>query len=169
MTEMIEKPVTKKNELQTIKPWNFFDEIDAEFQRLFERTAGIMPRFLGGALPFLRTETQMAEWLPRLDAYEKDGKLMVEVDLPGIAKKDVHISLHEGNLVIKGERKMEKEVEDESFYRNERAYGTFLRRLPLPFEVKAKDIHANFENGILNIELPIPVEARSLPVEIEVR
>lgn len=164
-----EKAMAKAEKARMAKQWTLFDEIDAEFQRLLERTTGFMPRMMTpGLLPLMRTEPALAGWYPSLDVYEKDNKLMVKVDLPGLKKDDVHVSFKDGDLIIEGDRKLEKELKEENYYRSERSYGKFYRRLPLPFDVKADKIKANFADGVLHVELPIPAESRTKAIEIKV-
>ncbi|HKI86911.1 MAG TPA: Hsp20/alpha crystallin family protein [Thermoanaerobaculia bacterium] len=163
------KAMAKSEKARLAKPWTLFDEIDSEFQRLVERTTGLMPRMMTpGLIPLLRTEPAMAGWYPRLDAFEKDDKLMVKVDLPGLKKEDVRVSFKDGDLIIEGERKIEKELKEESYYRAERSYGKFYRRVPVPFDIKADKIKANFTDGVLHVELPIPAESRTKPIEIKI-
>ena len=75
-----------------------------------------------------------------MDIFEKDGALMVKAELPGVKKEEVTITLDDGDLVVRGERKAESEVKEEDYYRMERSYGSFYRRMPLPFEAKAEEI-----------------------------
>lgn len=94
-------------------------------------------------------------WAPRLDAYEKDGELFVKADLPGVKKEDVSVTFEDGYLILKGERKEEKEIKEENFYRSECDYGTFLRRIPLDFEADPGLIKAVFKDGVLEVRVPI--------------
>jgi len=92
---------------------------------------------------------------PRVDISDDEKTVFVNVELPGIDKKDVKISVHENNiLTIKGEKKTELKDEKKNFYRMERTYGSFCRTVALPAEVNADKTKAKYENGILNVELP---------------
>jgi HSP20 family protein len=93
-------------------------------------------------------------WAPRVDVYHQNGDLMVKAELPGIKKEDIEITLDAGDLVIRGERKEESEVKEGDYYRMERSYGTFYRRLPLPGEVKPEQVQASFADGVLTVRLP---------------
>jgi HSP20 family protein len=101
-------------------------------------------------------------WAPKLDVYEKDGELFAKMDLPGVKKEDVTVTFEEGYLVLKGERKEEKEIKEESYYRSECDYGTFLRRIPLDFEADPGLIKAVFKDGVLEVRVPI-LAAKSPP------
>jgi HSP20 family protein len=110
-------------------------------------------------------------WAPEIEVFERDNKFFVLVDLPGLTKEDVKIEVTHDELTIRGERKVEKEEKKkgEGFYRSERTYGSFYRRIQLPDYVKAEDAQATFKNGVLEIELPaIPVpEVKKRAVEIK--
>jgi HSP20 family protein len=107
-------------------------------------------------------------WTPDIEVFERDQKFIVRVDLPGLKKEDVKIEITHDELTIEGERKIEKETKQEGFYRTERAYGKFCRRIGIPEYVKAENAVAAFRHGVLEIEMPaIPVpEATKRTVEI---
>jgi HSP20 family protein len=92
---------------------------------------------------------------PRIDISDDEKTVFVNVELPGVDKKDVKISVQENNiLTIKGEKKTEIKDEKKNFYRVERTYGSFCRTMALPVDVNAEKTKAKYENGILTIELP---------------
>lgn len=105
-------------------------------------------------------------WHPSVDIKETDDKLTLMVDLPGLEKKDVQLSLENNVLTIKGERKFEHE-EDENFYRLERAYGAFSRTFTLPRNVKSDAVVASFQHGVLTVDLPKVEAARPKQIEIK--
>jgi HSP20 family protein len=105
---------------------------------------------------------------PRVDMFERGNKLVIKTDLPGVRRNEVQLTLEHDELVIHGERHEKEEVKEESYYRLERASGEFGRRIQLPFEVDAKDIQARFEDGVLEIELPLPSQARKVAEPIKI-
>lgn len=107
--------------------------------------------------------------MPGLDMTEKGDTLEIWVDLPGMEVKDVSVTLTDGFLTITGERKDEKEEKDRSFFRTERRFGTFFRRVALPYEVEADRIVAEFHNGVLKIVLPKSQKAKAGERHIEVK
>ncbi|HSR52317.1 MAG TPA: Hsp20/alpha crystallin family protein [Acidobacteriota bacterium] len=111
-----------------------------------------------GALPWSAGSLRFPRdtWVPRMDAFEKDGMLHVKTDLPGLEKDDIEVAIQNGDLVIRGERKAEEKVEKEDYYCLERSSGNFFRRLALPFEVDVKDIDAKFKDGTLEVMIPVP-------------
>lgn len=108
------------------------------------------------------------EWTPRLDLIESEAAYEVKTELPGLAKKDINISLNRDVLVIKGEKKTEKEESDKHYHRREGRYGTFYRSIRLPGEVKEDKIDAAFKDGILTITLPKTEETKKHIAHIKV-
>ncbi len=101
-------------------------------------------------------ETSVAAWSPNVDIYEKGDDLVFECEAPGVDRDDIEVRVENNRLVIKGERHEEKEAGDEErdYYRVERLYGTFQRMFALPEGVKAEDISAEYNDGVLRVTLP---------------
>src|SRR5262249_25970883 len=93
-------------------------------------------------------------WSPAVETYEKDGKLVICADLPGLSKDEVHVDVRDNILMIEGERKQEKK--DEKGGWSERSYGHFSRAIALPEGVSAETAKASFKNGVLEIALDAP-------------
>jgi HSP20 family protein len=108
-------------------------------------------------------------WLPQIDVTTRDGQLLVHADLPGLKQEDVKVSVHDGLLSIAGERTDKHEDNREGVYRRERSYGSFSRQIALPEGVDPESIKASFENGVLEVTMPMPKEkapqGRSIPVQ----
>lgn len=105
---------------------------------------------------------------PPVEVLERDGNLIVCVDLPGMTKDDVRVEVTEDTLTIEGERRSEHEVEQEGLLRCERTYGRFRRQFPLPEGVNADQATANFKDGVLEISIPAPQrQARGRQIEIQ--
>jgi len=107
-------------------------------------------------------------WDPDVDIVEDKDKVLVKIDLPGIEKDDIKVSVEENILTIKGERKDEKEEQDKSYHRVERVYGSFCRSFSLPSMVDAQSIKANYKNGVLSIDLPKAEEVKPKEIPINV-
>ena len=90
---------------------------------------------------------------PRIDISEKNDKILVEAEIPGVKKEDLKITLQDNILTIKGEKKKEEESKDNNYYRCERSYGSFSRSFTLPVEVNTEKVDAKFNDGMLKIEL----------------
>lgn len=131
-----------------------------------------LDRFWGGRWPTIRPPRRPAEfaeaWTPRADVFELNGSIVVKAELPGVKKEDIDVAVEDGDLVVRGERKAEETVEEKDFYRMERSYGSFYRRLPLPEGVSADQIAAKFADGILEVTVPKPATATAEPTKIAV-
>ena len=99
---------------------------------------------------------------------EAKGDLVVKAELPGIDPKDIDISLDEGVLTIKGEKRQEKEEKQEGYHLIERRYGSFTRSIRLPGEIQNERINASYKNGVLKITLPKSEEAKKREIKIKV-
>ena len=108
-----------------------------------------------------------AMWEPAIDLIDQKDKLVAKVELPGVEKKDVKISLTDNSLTIQGEIKKEEETKKEDYYYRERAYGNYSRTITLPAEVDKDKIIAKFNNGILEITLPKKPEVQPKEITIE--
>jgi HSP20 family protein len=108
-------------------------------------------------------------WLPAVDVAEKDNEYVVNVELPGVNKDDVKITLESNILTIRGEKKTEKETNQKNFRRMERSYGSFQRSFTLPTSVKNDKIDAEYKDGILSITLPKAEEAKPKQIEVKVK
>jgi HSP20 family protein len=132
-------------------------EMDSPLAEFFRTLAGPWP-----FRPFLALAPGK-HFIPTADVFTRDGKLLVKMDLPGLEAKDIHIKLYEGQLTVTGERKADKEIKEEGYYRKEMTYGFFERHLSVPKGVDEKEIKAEYENGVLEISMPKPVKIEDLP------
>lgn len=134
-------------ERRGITPWRplrEIEDIERRLEELFERP---WP-------PWGRAAEEEKGWMPALDVFEKEDKLVVKAELPGMKEEDIEVSVSGDTLNIKGEKKSESEVKEENYYRSERSYGSFFRSVPIPSTVDAKKIEANYEDGVLEVTLP---------------
>jgi HSP20 family protein len=106
---------------------------------------------------------------PRTDIAETENALEVSVELPGIDQKAIDVSLTDGALTIKGEKKSEREENKKGYHLSERSYGSFYRSIPLPSGVDINKANAEFKNGVLTVTLPKTQEALSRVKKIDVR
>src|SRR5690349_1654550 len=124
------------------------DTLRNEINRLFDSPFG-----------FDRSEV-FNTWAPAVDLFEDKDNLVVTAEVPGMKKEEIDISLHEGNLVIAGERKVEKQYGEKETQRSERFYGRFQRTIALPKAVDAKTVKAAYKDGVLTVTLPKAPEAK---------
>lgn len=108
-------------------------------------------------------------WSPSVDVVKHDGDLILRADLPGIEPDQVKIEVEGDVLTVSGEHREEKEEENEHYVRRERRYGSFSRSMVLPGGVKADDIEAKSEDGVLEVRIPMPKEKEEEKQTIEVK
>lgn len=125
--------------------------------RLFNETMG---RYFGDE------GVRTGAWLPAVDIFETEQNIVLKAELPGIDPKEVEATVHEGTLYLKGERKYEKEVNEESYHHVERAYGSFARSFELPASVDADKVQAEFKDGVLTLTMPKKEEAKAKKIKI---
>ena len=121
------------------------------------------PRFAG-----LRKTLADVPWMPPLELTEHDNHLIMKLDLPGLQKENIDVTLGEEGLVITGERAHEAESRKNDWFTTERTYGRFYRLVPLPEGVDYKEVKATFKNGVLEITVPIPAAASKAPFKVPV-
>lgn len=146
-------------------PFSFMRRMMDDFDRMFEE---FMPGFPARAGEELARGAGEALWMPRVELLEREGKLMVRADLPGIRKEDLQIDVTDEALVLHGERRQETEEERGGVYRSEMSYGAFHRSIPLPEGATPEGAEARFENGVLEITIPM-TEPSSRARRIEIR
>jgi HSP20 family protein len=141
-----------------------FSALRAEMDNLFDSFIGGLPTsgmFGAGGRSFALT--------PHVDVRETDKEMVIEAELPGIDDKDISLSLQDGVLTIRGEKKHEHDEENENYRMTERRYGSFQRSLRLPDTVDEAKVEANFDKGVLKVMLPKRPEAigkqRTIPIK----
>ena len=108
-------------------------------------------------------------WSPRVDVHESDKEITIDVEVPGIDKKDINVEVKDNTLTITGERKYEDKEEGTNCHRTERHYGRFERTFGLPETVEQEKVDANYNNGVLHLTLPKTEKALPKKVDIQVK
>jgi HSP20 family protein len=142
------------------RPWGDLVSIQDEVNRLFDDSFGRYPA---------RWVESGMRWSPAVDISENKDKIYVDVEIPGMKKEDIKVSLENGVLSLKGEKKQEREIKEENCHRVERQYGSFVRSFELPMPVQADNIKASYRNGVLHVELPKAEEVKPKEIPIEVK
>jgi HSP20 family protein len=148
-------------ELAPVEPRAFVRRALRDFDRFFEE----------GWTPFLTYPRHFGEfaWTPTLEVVEKNHHLVARFELPGLKREEITVTVTDEGLTVEGERKLEEEEKKNNWYRTERAYGKFVRTVPLPVGVNTADIKATFENGVLEIVVPLPLaSAGAAPRKVEI-
>lgn len=147
----------------TLARWDPFRDlvsIQDELNRLFGRTfAGIEP---------LRP-TATGAWMPAMDVYETEDKIVAKVELPGIEPADVDVSVEDSTLTISGKREFSSEVREESYHRVERRYGAFSRAITLPQTADTEKVEASFDRGVLTVEVSKTEKAKPKKIQVKAK
>jgi HSP20 family protein len=129
------------------------DQINRLFNDAFERTG---------------QESNLTSWAPAVDIHENEHELVVKADLPGIDPKDLDIRVENNILTIRGERRFEKKVNEDNYLRVERAYGSFSRSFSLANTVNPDGIKADYQNGVLTLNVPKREEAKPKQIKVTI-
>jgi len=143
----------QRPELATWGPFEQLSNLREEINRLFD-------------VPDGGRESEFFGWAPALDLYENKDSLVVKAELPGMKKEDIEISLHDGSLIISGERKGESEGEEGETSRSERFFGRFQRALELPKPVDPNQVKACYKDGVLTVTLPKTEESKPKQITV---
>lgn len=144
--------LTRQRSLNNL--WNLPRELDRMMDETF------------GNLQFGRGEN-LRQWFPVTDISETPEQLTLKLEVPGMERDDLKISVENNTLTVRGEKAQDTSSEDETFYRAERSYGTFERTFSLPSHVDHENVKASLENGVLTIDFPRREEARAREISIE--
>ena len=144
-------------------PFAMMRRISDEMDRLFENFGmgrGAFPAFDQGNWGGDARGTQSAPsmWAPHIEVSERDGKLLVQADLPGLKREDINVQIEQDAIILQGHRHQEQSGNESGYYRSERSYGSFYRTIPLPEGTNAESASATFRDGVLRIELDAPRE-----------
>ena len=142
-----------------ITRWDPFREVAA----LQNRVNSLFRDFNDGESSLTTTN-----FIPAVDIYEDEKRIVLKLEVPGIPEKDLDVTVENNTLVVKGERKFEKEEKEENFHRIERRYGSFSRAFTLPATVEPENIDAKYENGVLKLELKKKPEAQPKQIKVNV-
>ena len=142
------------------KPIPSLTSIREEMNRLFDDFFAGWPEKRRGLLE--------GEWAPSVNVAETDENIIVTAELPGVKQDDVDITVADGVLTLKGEKKEEKEVKEKNYHRIERSYGSFQRSVSLPTGVQADKAKATYKDGVLQVTIPKTEEAKPKQIRINV-
>ena len=123
-----------------------------------------MSRLMNGLLEGNGRTTQ--SWVPAVDVWETDNELVYAFDIPGIPQDKISVELDDGALTLTGERERQAEVSNDRFYRFERRHGTFSRTVALPQGVDESTVKADYRDGVLQVRVAKPEEAKPRKIEI---
>jgi HSP20 family protein len=133
---------------------------------LFRRLSDDMDRLFFGGPSAGAFGGISGHFVPNIDVEEREDKILVRADLPGVRPDDFHVDVEDNALVLQGERRSEREESRGGVRRVERSHGSFRRVIPLPQGANVEAADARFENGVLEIEIPVQQESKSKRLEI---
>jgi len=144
---------------RNLMAWDPFRDVSTmreDMERLFDSMLSRYPR-----------ERVQAVWAPSIDVEETNDAMIIRVELPGMKREDIKVTVAEDTVTISGERKYENDRKDRTFHRVERAYGSFQRAIALPVSVQGDKAEANYRAGVLELALPKAerVKAREITIE----
>jgi HSP20 family protein len=142
-------------------PFREFAQLQDRINRVFTDAYGRTPAEEG-----LMTS---GTWAPPVDIYQNgDHEVVLKAELPDMTREDIDITVDNGTLTIRGEKKLSNEVKEEQFHRIERRYGSFSRSFSLPQTVDTAKVGADYRNGVLTVRLPLREEARPRQIKVDV-
>jgi len=113
--------------------------------------------------------TTSGSWVPPVDIYQNgDHEIVLKAELPDMTREDIDITVDNGTLTLKGEKKLSNDVNEEQYHRIERHYGSFSRSFTLPQTVDTARVGADYRNGVLTVRLPLREEAKPRQIKVEV-
>ena len=125
-------------------------------------------RVFGDVVGRTGEESNLTPWAPEVDIYETENELVVKADLPDVNPQDLDIRVESNILTIRGERKIDKKVNEDNYLRIERSYGSFSRSFSLANSVKSEAIKADYQNGVLTLSIPKREEAKPKQIKVNV-
>lgn len=141
-------------------PFRDFAHLQERINRIFTDTLG-----RGGDEALLTA----GDWMPPVDIYQNgDHELVLKAELPEMTREDIDITVDNGTLTIRGEKKLASDVKEEQYHRIERRYGTFSRSFSLPQTVDPNRVAAEYKQGVLTVRLPLREEARPRQIKVDV-
>ncbi len=139
------------------EPFRNVNSLQEQFSRLFDTS-----------FPGRSSESDLTTWAPAVDIQETENELVLKADLPGIEEKDIDVRIENNTLTIRGERKFEKQVNEDNYLRVERSYGSFSRSFSLPNTINTEAINAEYKNGVLTVQMPKRAESKPKQVKVNV-
>ena len=136
--------------------WKEFNTLSGRLNRLFE-----MPRE--------ESNDSLGAWSPAVDIYDKGNEVVIHAELPGMKKDEIDVRVENNVLTVRGQKERKDEVKEEGYFRTERTYGTFSRSFSLPSTVDASKISAEYQDGVLTLNVPKAEEAKPRRISVNIK
>lgn len=153
----------KRNGELTTRREPLFQSLQQEMNRLFEDFKH------GLSFPQRPWFEPITEYNAKIDVKDNDKEIVVTAEIPGVDMKDIDVSLRDDGLVIKGEKREEKEENEKGYYRMERSYGSFYRFIPMPNQLDPSKVTATYKNGVVKVVLPKTAETAKTEKKVDVK
>ncbi len=147
----------EQQDLSVSEPHRFLTPLE-DMERWFEE-AFRRPFFGPSWMPRIRLPEIMGEVSPSVDIFEDGNDVVVKAEVPGMKKENIEVNLTQNTITISGQKKEEEKVEKKDFYRVERTFGSFTRKLHLPTDIQTDKAKASFRDGVLEVRIPKTTEA----------
>ena len=159
--------VPVKTETGLVDP--FLRTFQDRFNRLFgEGLISLMDPLMPLMPEKMQENWSLKAWAPKCDIYETDGEIVVKVELPDVKREDIHVSIEQNMLTIRGERKFEEETKRENYHRVERSYGEFSRSFTLPTFADTSKVNAEYKDGVLRVSLAKKDEVKPKSIDVTI-
>jgi HSP20 family protein len=167
MSAKLNKETEKREprELTVSEPRHFltpFEDMERWFEEAFRR-----PFFGPSWMPRIRMPDIMGEVSPMVDIFEDGTDVVVKAEVPGIKKENIEVNLTQDTITISGQKTEEEKVEKKDFYRLERSFGSFTRKLRLPSDIQSDKARASFKDGVLEVRIPKSATAKAKKIAID--
>jgi HSP20 family protein len=139
------------------EPWGFVNRLQRDLDRLLGATTS----------PADESAAVASDWLPAVDIKEEANGFVIHADVPGVEPKDIDVTLENGILTIRGERRLEAREERDAYRRVERVSGQFFRRFSLPDTAAADGVEAKYSNGVLEVRIPKQAQVQPRRIKVE--
>jgi HSP20 family protein len=139
------------------EPWGFVNRLQRDLDRLLGATTS----------PADESAAVASDWLPAVDIKEEANGFVIHADVPGVEPKDIDVTLENGILTIRGERRLEAREERDGYRRVERVSGQFFRRFSLPDTAAADGVEAKYSNGVLEVRIPKQAQVQPRRIKVE--
>jgi HSP20 family protein len=146
----------------TLVNWSPF----REFEDVFNRYNQLLGRSRAGSE---ESSNEVVQWRPAANISETDKEYLIKAELPEVEKKDVEVTVHEGVITIRGERRFERTDESEKQHRVESFYGSFARSFSLPADADESKIYAESKDGVLKVHVPKTQAVKPKAIDIQVK
>jgi HSP20 family protein len=143
----------------TCNPLQLMRELAAMQERMNRAWCGVQERG--------PEDAKRSAWTPVVDIYRSnDSEIVVKAELPGVRREDIDVTVENGTLTIRGQRRREEAVADEAYHRVERRYGSFTRSFTLPATADPSEVRADYRDGMLTIRVPIRGDAQARHIQV---